>query len=198
MRFGRTRRAGYIVAGWAVIFAGLHFFWALGGEVGLDVSAGEELATERPAWFVAGGLWGVGLLCLVGAAVALGLRRRGVRGRRWQALRLLGQGICALLLVRGVVVEALLIAGVSTVGEVSTAQKFWTLAVWNPWFILGGALFGLASRGFARTWRTGPRSRPQPFIERAPGSVSRVNLRQLRVNNCLRRYPTTLQNSCSS
>lgn len=150
MRFGWTRRAGYLAAGWAVIFAGLHFFWALGGEVGLDVSAGEELATERPAWFVAGGLWGVGLLCLVGAAVALGLRRRGVRGRGWQALRLLGQGICALLLVRGVVVEALLIAGVSTVGEVSTAQKFWTLAVWNPWFILGGALFGLASRGFAK------------------------------------------------
>lgn len=150
LRFGWTRRAGYLAAGWAVIFAGLHFFWALGGEVGLDVSAGEELATERPAWFVAGGLWGVGLLCLVGAAVALGLRRRGVRGRRWQALRLLGQGICALLLVRGVVVEALLIAGVSTVGDVSTAQKFWTLAVWNPWFILGGALFGLASRGFAK------------------------------------------------
>lgn len=133
-----------------MVFAGLHCFWALGGEVGLDVSAGEELASERPAWFVAGGLWGVGLLCLVGAAVALGLRRRGVHGRRWRALRLLGQAICVLLLVRGVVVEVLLIAGVSTVGEVSAAQKFWTLAVWNPWFILGGALFGLASRGFGK------------------------------------------------
>ncbi|MBV7696586.1 DUF3995 domain-containing protein [Streptomyces sp. TRM70350] len=64
-------------------FAGLHFFWALGGQVGLDVSSGERLVSERPAWFVAGGLWGVGLLCLVGAAVALGLRRRGAHGRWW-------------------------------------------------------------------------------------------------------------------
>ncbi|MFF4227632.1 DUF3995 domain-containing protein [Streptomyces sp. NPDC001820] len=150
LRFGVSRRAGYLAAGWSVIFAGLHFFWALGGEVGLDVSAGEQLASERPTWFVAGGLWGIGLLCLVGAAVALGLQRRGAHGRRWRALRLLGLAICVLLLVRGVLVEVLLIAGVSTVGEVSAAQKFWTLAVWNPWFILGGVLFGLAARSFGR------------------------------------------------
>ena len=118
--------------------------------MGLDVSSGERLASERPAWFVAGGLWGVGFLCLIGAAVALGLRRRGVRGRRWRLLQLLGYGISALLLVRGVLIEVLLLFGVSAVGEVSAAQKFWTLAVWNPWFILGGVLFGLAARDFGR------------------------------------------------
>ncbi|WP_078843252.1 DUF3995 domain-containing protein [Streptomyces albus] len=132
------------------MFAGLHFFWALGGEVGLDVSAGERLASERPGWFVAGGLWGVGLLCLAGAVVALGLRRRGVHGRRWRALRWLGVAIGVLLLSRGLLVEALLIAGASAVGEISAAQKFWTLAVWNPWFILGGLLFGLAAHGFGK------------------------------------------------
>lgn len=146
MRFGWLRRHGYLAAGWAAAFALLHFFWALGGEAGLDVSSGEQLASERPAWFVAGGLWGVGFLCLIGSAVAVGLQRRGVRGRRWRMLRLLGRAICLLLLVRGILVEVLLIAGVSAVGEVSAAQKFWTLAVWNPWFILGGVLFGLAAR----------------------------------------------------
>ncbi|MFI8849895.1 DUF3995 domain-containing protein [Streptomyces sp. NPDC053499] len=150
VRIRVSRWHGSFAAGWAVIFAGLHFFWALGGEVGLDVSSGERLANERPAWFVAGGLWGVGLLCLIGAVVALGLRRRGVRGRRWHLLRLLGLAICALLLFRGVLIEALLVLGVPAVGEVSAAQKFWTLAVWNPWFILGGVLFGLAVRSFSR------------------------------------------------
>ncbi|WP_030789159.1 DUF3995 domain-containing protein [Streptomyces sp. NRRL S-920] len=150
MRFSGSRCHGYLAAGWAVIFAALHFFWALGGEVGLDVSSGERLASERPAWFVAGGLWGVGLLCLIGSAIALGLRRRGVRGRRWRLLQLVGFAICALLLFRGVLVEVLLLAGVSAVGEVSAAQKFWTLAVWNPWFILGGVLFGMAARSFGK------------------------------------------------
>lgn len=150
LRFSASRWCGYLAAGWATTFAGLHFFWALGGEVGLDVSSGERLASERPTWFVAGGLWGVGLACLVGAAVALGLRRRGVYGRRWRALRWLGVAIAALLLTRGLLVEVLLIAGASAVGEISSAQKFWTLALWNPWFILGGLLFGLAAHGFGQ------------------------------------------------
>ncbi|MHC5703500.1 DUF3995 domain-containing protein [Streptomyces tirandamycinicus] len=131
-------------------FAGLHFFWALGGEVGLDVSSGERLASERPTWFVAGGLWGVGVLCLIGAAVAIGLQRRGVLGRGWRALHWLGVAICVLLLARGLLVEVLLIAGVPAVGEISAAQRFWTLALWNPWFILGGCAFGLAARSFGK------------------------------------------------
>ncbi|MYT32295.1 DUF3995 domain-containing protein [Streptomyces sp. SID8354] len=47
---------------WAVAFGVLHFYWALGGSWGLSVSAG-PLAEERPGWFVAVGLWGVGMLC---------------------------------------------------------------------------------------------------------------------------------------
>lgn len=133
-----------------MIFAAAHVFWALGGEVGLDISAGEQLATERPAWFVVGGLWGVALLCLVGALVGLGLSRRGVRGGPWRLLRLVGWGVGALLLVRGIGVELLIIAGVYQVDSVSAAQKFWTLALWNPWFILGGVLFGLAALHFGK------------------------------------------------
>ncbi|MFJ3836035.1 DUF3995 domain-containing protein [Streptomyces sp. NPDC054904] len=154
-------------------FAALHFFWALGGEVGLDVSSGERLASERPAWFVAGGLWGVGFLCLIGALVALGLRKRGVRGRTWRVLQLLGLAICLLLLVRGLLVEVLLIADVPAVGGISAAQRFWTLTVWNPWFVLGGVLFGLATRSFGKgmadQWRTGD---PSAAPTTTPGSDS--------------------------
>ncbi|MFF0449014.1 DUF3995 domain-containing protein [Streptomyces sp. NPDC004609] len=150
LRSSGSRWHGYLAFGWATIFAGVHFFWALGGEDGLDISAGKQLAVERPDWFVVGGLWAVGFLCLAGALVALGLRRRGVHGRPWTLLKLLGSGIGVLLLVRGIGVETLLITGASGVDGVSSAQKFWTLALWNPWFILGGVLFSLAAWSFGK------------------------------------------------
>lgn len=49
-------RWGVLAAGWAAAFAVLHVYWALGGSAGLAGSAGEQLATERPGWFVAVGL----------------------------------------------------------------------------------------------------------------------------------------------
>ncbi|MFF1651731.1 DUF3995 domain-containing protein [Streptomyces sp. NPDC058240] len=64
---------------WAAAFAGLHFYWAVGGDVGLSISAG-PLATERPLWFVVAGLWGVGALCLLGALLAWLLARSRLRG----------------------------------------------------------------------------------------------------------------------
>ncbi|MCE7010899.1 DUF3995 domain-containing protein [Kibdelosporangium philippinense] len=128
-----------MAAGWALVFACAHFFWALGGQVGLAVSAGQQLAAERPDWFVASGLWGVGVLCLFGALIALGLARVSHR-----LLTILGWGIAVLLLVRGIGVEVLILLGEAP--GVSAEQKFWTLALWNPWFILGGVLFALAAR----------------------------------------------------
>ncbi|RJQ75849.1 DUF3995 domain-containing protein [Amycolatopsis panacis] len=164
MHPNRSRRYGFLAAGWAVLFAGAHFFWALGGELGLDISAGSRLAAERPGWFVAGGLWGVGGLCLVGAVVAGGLARRGVRGRRWRLLKLLGWGVAALLLVRGIGIEVLILSGVRGVDDaVSSGQRFWTLALWNPWFILGGLLFALAARNFGKE----PAARPAGEVPEA-------------------------------
>ncbi|GGO33250.1 hypothetical protein GCM10012286_00570 [Streptomyces lasiicapitis] len=46
---------GRLACLWAAAFAGVHFYWAVGGDVGLSVSAG-PLATERPLWFVVAGL----------------------------------------------------------------------------------------------------------------------------------------------
>ncbi|MFH8683129.1 DUF3995 domain-containing protein [Streptomyces lydicus] len=131
--------------GWAVAFAGLHFYWALGGAVGLSVSAG-PLATERPLWFVVAGLWGVGALCLLGALLAWLLARSGLRGVPALSARWLGWGVSALLLVRGIGIEVLLLAGATYPDtSVSAGQRAWTLALWNPWFIAGGLAFGLAA-----------------------------------------------------
>ncbi|MGA5499329.1 DUF3995 domain-containing protein [Streptomyces cinereoruber] len=141
----RTALWGRIACGWAVAFAALHFYWGLGGGVGLSVSAG-PLATERPLWFVVVGLWGVGGLCLLGAVLAQLLTRSDLRGTPAAVTRWLGWGVSAVLLARGVVIEVLLLTGSAYAdASVSEQQRAWTLTLWNPWFIAGGLAFGLAS-----------------------------------------------------
>ncbi|MBN0044661.1 DUF3995 domain-containing protein [Streptomyces actuosus] len=130
---------------WAVAFAGLHFYWAVGGDLGLSVSAGPQ-ATERSLWFVVVGLWGVGALCLLGALLAWLLPRSGLRGVPALLVRRLGWGVSALLLARGIGVEVLLLTDATHLStSVSAGQRVWTLALWNPWFVAGGLAFGLAA-----------------------------------------------------
>ncbi|GIE67137.1 DUF3995 domain-containing protein [Actinoplanes palleronii] len=137
-------RFGWVAAAWAVAFAGLHFFWGLGGDLGLAVSAGPDLAAERPAWFVAGGLWGVGLLCLIGALVGRAL----ARGRAGRPIRIAGYLAGLILLVRAATVEFLLLGGSTLNDTVGPDHRFWTLTVWNPWFALGGVSFLAASLAY--------------------------------------------------
>ncbi|MDN3460502.1 DUF3995 domain-containing protein [Rhodococcus sp. APC 3903] len=148
-------RWGRLATGWALMFAAAHFYWALGGQVGLDVSAGPELAANRPSWFVAGGLCGVGLLLLAGAGVAMlldgasSVLPRSVRGAR--LLVSAGTLAAAITLLRGVGLELLMITGVVQAGEgITEAQISWTWMVWNPWFVLGGTFFAAATLRFCR------------------------------------------------
>lgn len=140
-------RWGYVACAWAVIFAGSHFYWAVGGDVGLSVSAGRQLADARPLWFVLVGLWGVGALCLVGALLAWLLTQSRPRSKPTRRiLRYLGWGVSCILLTRGIVVEFLLLTDVTHLDtSVSAGQRFWTLALWNPWFIAGGLAFGTSA-----------------------------------------------------
>jgi hypothetical protein len=109
-----------------------------------------ELAAERPLWFVAAGLYGVALALVTAAGLGVLLARSPLTGQAGWSLPLLGAGVAVLLLVRAVGVQALLPtdAGYGG-GAVSPAQRWWTLLLWNPWFLLGGLLFGLAA-GAAR------------------------------------------------
>jgi hypothetical protein len=142
---------------WCGVFAALHVFWALGGSAGLASSAGADLAARRPAAFVIGGLWGVGLALLltaVGITVA-GSARAGSRTARIgvRSIRIVGLG----LLVRGAGVELLLAADIGGVRTaVGPLETRWSLILWNPWFVLGGALFvqtarRLRHRAFAKS-----------------------------------------------
>ncbi|MFF3767640.1 DUF3995 domain-containing protein [Streptomyces sp. NPDC001922] len=142
---------------WAAAFAALHFYWALGGDRGLSVSAGEALAAERPPWFVVFGLWGVGLLCLAAALPAWLLTRPRPGGIPGLLVSSAGWGIGILLLARGIGIEVLLLAASSgQVAAVSPEQRTWSLALWNPWFVVGGLAFGLAALRYGKHTATGP------------------------------------------
>ena len=139
-----------MAAAWAGLFAVLHLFWAAGGALGLAESAGQELAAERPLWFVAAGLYGVALALVAAAGLGVLLARSPLTGRAGPLLPLLGAGVAILLLVRAVGIQALLLSDAGYGGgAVSPAQRWWTLLLWNPWFLFGGLLFGLAA-GAAR------------------------------------------------
>jgi hypothetical protein len=131
-----------------LVFAVAHFYWGLGGRVGLDVSAGPELASDRPRWFVAGGLFGVGILLVVAAALAALLERSD---RPARVLRLLGWTAGLILLIRGIGIEILLATGVlRSGGGITSGQIAWTWILWNPWFVVGGICFLLATIGLSR------------------------------------------------
>ncbi|WP_432026287.1 DUF3995 domain-containing protein [Streptomyces sp. 1222.5] len=141
----RSALWGRLAGTWATAFAALHFYWALGGDVGLDTSAG-PLATERRLWFVIAGLWGVGALCLLGTLLAWSLTKGRLRGIPALPARRLAWAISALLLTRGIGIEVLLLTHTTHLNtSIGDQQQAWTLALWNPWFIAGGLTFGLAA-----------------------------------------------------
>lgn len=147
-------RWGRMACWWSLAFAAVHFFWALGGRVGLDVSAGPELAGDRPQWFVASGLFGVGALLVCAAFIGWQMDRHHTPGRSprfaW-AYRVLGALVGAILLVRGLGLELLMVLGaVAPGGGITAAQIVWTWLLWNPWFVLGGTCFLVAARRSAR------------------------------------------------
>lgn len=170
-------RWGYSAAGWALLFAGLHVYWALGGRAGLASSAGRDLAVNRPLWFVVFGLWGVALVLLALAALGVLLARTGGRGRpagtgaggllagtgaRGLLARLarpLGWLVGGVLLLRGVWVQVLLLTGAGHVARtVGPEQVHASLVWWDPWFVAGGLVFLLAARQQCLAGRRGTRS----------------------------------------
>lgn len=148
MRSPYRRPAATAAIVWCGLFAAVHVFWALGGSVGLASSAGARIAASRPLAFVLLGLWGVAAALLLGA-VLIAWCTRDVRWRRLGGVAIGVVG--AALLARGVLVEVLLLADVGGVRQsVGADETRWSLLLWNPWFVLGGALWLAVARQLAR------------------------------------------------
>lgn len=131
--------AGWAAAVWAGLFGALHLFWVLGGRWGLGDPAAAELAFER-VWFL-----GFNLLAAVacGAAAVLALATIGY-GRRFVSDRVLVAGlmiVTSVLLLRGGVGVVQVLLSQRTEAEAQSP----VLVLYDPWFVLGGLLFGLVT-----------------------------------------------------
>ncbi|HWE64116.1 MAG TPA: DUF3995 domain-containing protein [Chloroflexota bacterium] len=152
--------AGYAACAWALVFAGLSFYWAVGGTVGSDTigpALTRPVAAGDPAWIAL--LWATGVLKVLLGILALALvcpwgrllPRLPLLVTVWgaSAVMALYEGLASL------VQHALMAAGVVDVpqGLGETAMR-WHLLLWDPWWLLGGILLGVAAWGYQR------RSRP--------------------------------------
>jgi cytochrome bd-type quinol oxidase subunit 2 len=97
---------------------------------------------DRPAAFVLFGLYGVAVLLLVGVVLLI-TTSKGFKSRRFRRIaRMLIAVTGVALLARGIAFEVLL--SLNTGGlrnSVGSLESRWSFIIWNPWFVLGGALF---------------------------------------------------------
>ncbi len=158
------RWAGYAACACAFAFAAVSFYWGGGGTVGLDRVGREavELAASGHVGVLLA-LWFVGLLKVAGGLLALALAQPWGQRRfpRWMLL-LAGWGATALLILYGgaqIGVQLLVMSGaIRTPADMDWRGFYGHLYLWDPWFVLWGALLGITT--FCYTRRT--RRRPSP------------------------------------
>jgi hypothetical protein len=144
-----------------VVFAGVSFYWGLGGRTLLDTVGGtiERRALAGDTALLAA-VWITGALKLVAAGFALALARPwGRRLPRRVVLTL--AGLCAAILT--------LYGGLLEIGNALVAMRvvklaqpiewkplWWHLWIWDMSFLIWGILFALALRGVRRGARAAP------------------------------------------
>ncbi|MFD8708626.1 DUF3995 domain-containing protein [Kitasatospora sp. NPDC059648] len=144
MKTATLRVAAYAAATWSAAFSLVHLYWLLGGRTGLP--DGLSVTGNTP-------LLVIDVLAVPGCAVAAALALAIVRpwGGRLPG-RLLGfalWGITAVLLVHSMpsVPDWLALAtGARTTADFDAMGRFATL-LYEPFFMTGGLLFGLAALG---------------------------------------------------
>ena len=156
----RTKRsvgvwAGYAAFGWGLAFAGVSFYWGLGGNLGLDTLGGslERLALAHDRTLLIA-VWVTGVLKILGSLVALALAGRWGGRLARRPITVLGWVAAGSLALYGgvlVVPEALV-----TIGAIKPAQPvewkplLWHLYVWDLSFLVWGILFGVATWHYSR------------------------------------------------
>jgi hypothetical protein len=137
------------------VFAAVHLYWALGGTAGLPKGMSVDM---NPALFVIDVL--AVPLSVVGALLALSLVRPWGRFLPHRLLLASAWAVCALLIVHSaptLVEGGLVVTGLRD-AKPSVLER-WSLFVYEPWFFVGGVLYGAAAWGHGRRL-----SRPGPAV----------------------------------
>ena len=166
--------AAYAACAWALAFAAIHLYWALGGAVGLPKGMSVGM---NPALFVVDVL--AVPLSVVGALLALSLVRPWGRLFPRRLLLAGAWAVCALLIVHSaptLVEGGLVVTGLRD-AKLSVLER-WSLFVYEPWFFIGGVLYGAAARGHGRSDKRRDGGRPRrPRPRFAPARALRRRLR---------------------
>lgn len=145
-RSQRSTWAGYAACAWALVFAAISLYWAAGGTAGGDTigPALMRLAFARDPEFIAV-LWLTGALKVLAGVLALALVQSwGRLIPRWMLL-IAAWGAGVLLVLYGcanAIQHGLMVTGIigTPAGLGETAAR-WHLALWDPWWLIGGILF---------------------------------------------------------
>lgn len=141
----RAAWVGYAACAWVFLFAIAHFYWALGGCAGFPVEACE--AGLSNTWFLAYDLV-AGVLCVLGAVIALALVRpwgRMISRRTLLVLAWIGGGALLMRGVVGLVQDVLIVAG--------PGNGWYPTMLYDPWFLVGEVLFCAAAHRYDRESR---------------------------------------------
>jgi hypothetical protein len=136
-----ARWAAWAAFAWAALFAAVSFLWAAGGRTGIHPF--EQLLVGS-VWLRLAITVPTGLAKLGAGVAAVALVRVGARDRWYRPLLafawLAGVGM---LLYGGVglISDILHVTGVVHVPAADRFWFFWYLVVWDPVFVVGGALF---------------------------------------------------------
>ena len=153
---GRRTWAAWVACVWALLFALMSFYWALGGELGVNtLGSGIQSLAHDPGFIAI--VWLTGVAKIIGGLFALTLIYPWPRWLPpiWKLI-LAWIGGVGLALYGGVplVIEGLVLGGAIRVsGPVDWEGLRWHVWLWDPWWLLGGILFLLAAWQYQRSRR---------------------------------------------
>jgi len=144
-------RKEFIYAGiiWTLLFAGMSFYWAAGGMLGVKSLGGEiyQMALDRDQDFVPI-VWATGIIKLVGVLFLFIL----LREKDFKKLVKCASIICIVAGIFMILYGAMNFITISLAGlnildfELGTFAMIWRLIFWEPFWMLGGLLYVLAAK----------------------------------------------------
>ncbi|MGE5335448.1 MAG: DUF3995 domain-containing protein [Nitrososphaerota archaeon] len=162
--FGRATWAAYAASAWAMLFALLSFYWALGGEFGVNtLGRGIQSLAHDPGFIAV--VWLTGVAKVVGGLFALTLVRPWLMWLPpiWK-LVLAWIGGIGLALYGGIplIIEGMALSGVVPVSSAVDWEGLrWHFWLWDPWWLLGGIFFLFAAWQYQR-WLRATTKTPTP------------------------------------